>query len=339
MAEAANAPQATPEPKPNKGKPPHNGAKAAAGKEAPKAKEVVEMLGEEPTPEMREALLSLSAEVGTPVLVVAHGVGGTIQSVRDWLSEPLCDELQACIRESCKRGTRMTVVLHSPGGSARAAYRMARFLQGYCGGFVTIVPSFAKSAATLWALGSERIIMGDFAELGPLDVQVDDADREKQMSALEMVQSVERLHAEALRAIDGQMALWAQRSQKKLEFLLPLASHFVAELMAPLFEKIDAVQFTTMARQLKVGQDYAERLMAPRYTPQRAGQVASQLTEAYSDHGFIIDREEAIGIGIECEAPTGTLAPIVDVLSCMMPDDERLLGILRREGPGNETKA
>ena len=35
-----------------------------------------------------------------------------------------------------------------------------------------MIPDFAKSAATLMALGADRIVMSDFSELGPIDPQI-----------------------------------------------------------------------------------------------------------------------------------------------------------------------
>jgi len=47
------------------------------------------------------------------------------------------------------------------------------------------VPRYAKSAATLLALGADRILLGKFAEIGPLDAQFDDPEREYRLSALD----------------------------------------------------------------------------------------------------------------------------------------------------------
>ena len=64
--------------------------------------------------------------------------------------------------------------------------------------FYTVVPIYAKSAATLMVLGGKEIVMGMEAELGPLDVQLYDEDKDDFDSALNAVQSLERLNAYAL---------------------------------------------------------------------------------------------------------------------------------------------
>ena len=98
------------------------------------------------------------------------------------------------------------------------------------------------------------IVLGKTDESIPLglDVQIQDVEKEQRFSALEVVQAIQRLNNEAMRAVDQQMLFWLGRTGKKVETLLPLATHFVAEMMHPLFDKIDTVYFTAMARNLKV---------------------------------------------------------------------------------------
>lgn len=68
------------------------------------------------------------------------------------------------------------VILHSPGGDGDAAYQMSRILHRFGQELRTrviyIIPRFAKSAATLMALGGSEIRMTEIAELGPIDPQV-----------------------------------------------------------------------------------------------------------------------------------------------------------------------
>ena len=71
------------------------------------------------------------------------------------------------------------LLLDSPGGEAKRAYQLANLFRIHCGGFVVYVPEYAKSAATLFVLGASQIYMATHAELGPLDVQIYDAEREE----------------------------------------------------------------------------------------------------------------------------------------------------------------
>jgi hypothetical protein len=67
----------------------------------------------------------------------------------------------------------LSVVISSPGGEILAAERIVNACRIYSGGnFEVIVPSKAKSAATMICLGARRILMSETSELGPLDPQV-----------------------------------------------------------------------------------------------------------------------------------------------------------------------
>lgn len=210
-----------------------------------------------------------------------------------------------------KSVSQAALLIHSPGGIAEPAYRIARLLQRQCGGFTAIVPAYAKSAATLLSLGANQIILGEDAELGPLDVQLPDFDTEEDMvSALDEIQAVEALEQSAIDSAWRMLLYLHDRTQKKLNTLLPHALHFAAEVTKPLFEKIDAVRYSRQSRRLQEAQDYAERLLRRRLPAESAKAVARDLVRNYPTHGFAIDREEAPQIGkMEGRLPVGLPVP------------------------------
>src|SRR5882724_260240 len=65
-------------------------------------------------------------------------------------------------------GERIALVIDSPGGAAKGAYQIAMCIRKRCGGYTAVIPDYAKSAATLLALGADKVILGRHAELGPL---------------------------------------------------------------------------------------------------------------------------------------------------------------------------
>ncbi len=231
----------------------------------------------------------------------------------DDLEQPI---MKMFCASSCElpKGQQIALLLDSPGGSAKCAYQIARYIRNNCGRFTAVVAEYAKSAATLLALGADRIILANNAELGPLDVQLLDADREMRISALDEVQALERLNAFALQAVDTGMLFFKRRSGKTINSLLPGVQGFVAEMLQPLFEKIDAVHYTQMSRLLKVAEEYAIRLLQPKYSKKDAQEIARLLVHQYPEHGFFIDREEANSIGLETEEPQGELASAIEDL-------------------------
>jgi len=61
----------------------------------------------------------------------------------------------------------LELLLHSPGGDADAAYTLMRYFRRRCKRLNVIVPLYAKSAATLMALGADAIYMGISQTLVP----------------------------------------------------------------------------------------------------------------------------------------------------------------------------
>lgn len=196
-------------------------------------------------------------------------------------------------RDEMTQGKPLALLIDCPGGDAHCAYRIARMLQRRTDNKVTVIlPQCAKSAATILVLGAATLIFGRGAELGPLDVQMFDVEREALGSALDAVQSLERLNAFALNAIDQTMFLLIRRTSKRTDVLLPHVLSYMAHFLRPLLEKIDTLDYTRKSRELKVAEEYAARLMRPNYSWSEARRIARQLVERYPTHGFVIDYDE-----------------------------------------------
>lgn len=248
-----------------------------------------------PIPEaFATAVISLEKSLSMPLWVLIQGRNSKMESIDQnlWgaiLNSPLGDFPKCGV----------ALLLDSPGGNAKCAFQIAKFFKQQCEQFSVIIPRYAKSAATLLSLGATNLYLGKMAELGPLDVQVFDPDREGHSSALDEVQALERLQAFSLEAFDRTMLLLVGKTGKKVETLLPMTLKYVTDLMRPLLEKIDAVHYTQMSRALKVAEEYAIRLLQPKYTKAQAEKIARHLVEKYPEHGFVIDAGEASSFGLE----------------------------------------
>ena len=146
--------------------------------------------------------------------------------------ERLLDEIDPKDADS----TEIDLVLVSFGGDAHITYKVLLELRARCRWLRVIVPDFAKSAATLIALGSDEIYMGPAAELGPFDEQWEHPNREdRTLSALDIANAPKFL---------AQLA--AQRVTR------PSVAHF----LQPLADKVDPLTVLQVRRQLECGVDY-----------------------------------------------------------------------------------
>ena len=192
----------------------------------------------------------------------------------------------------------LEVLLHSPGGHADMAYRMARFFKSHCKRLHIIVPLTAKSAATLLALAGDRIYMGELADLGPLDVQItDELERGKRpFSPLDEFKSMEFLREYATEFLDYFAFALSQRGMS-VKQALHEAIPAVSGMTGPLYSHIDPSKVGSFRRSLAEAEDYAVRLLKQCHNP-HAEQLVEQLVWKYPVHDFVIDYPEAKELGL-----------------------------------------
>lgn len=68
-------------------------------------------------------------------------------------------------------GPKLDVLIHSPGGLAEATESIVEEIRRKFNHVRFVIPSFAKSAATMMAMSGDEILMDEDAELGPIDPQ------------------------------------------------------------------------------------------------------------------------------------------------------------------------
>jgi hypothetical protein len=220
---------------------------------------------------------------------------------------PQCERNHLCFpdfrtiyknRSEFKAIETLEILVHSPGGHADVAYRMARFFKSHCKRLHIIVPFSAKSAATLLALAGDRIYMGELADLGPLDVQItDELERGKRpFSPLDEFKSMEFLREYATEFLDYFAFALSQRGMS-VKQALHEAIPAVSGMMAPLYSHVDPSKVGSFRRSLAEAEDYAVRLLKQSHNP-HAEQLVEQLVWKYPVHDFVIDYPEAKELGL-----------------------------------------
>ena len=99
-------------------------------------------------------------------------------SERSPIERPDVLHLEALL-QPVEPGANVTLLLNSPGGDPDAAEKLLHMLtevvsppaREQSGDLEIVVPNEAKSAATIMALGADRLTMSDTSELGPIDPQ------------------------------------------------------------------------------------------------------------------------------------------------------------------------
>ncbi|MGO4883479.1 MAG: SDH family Clp fold serine proteinase [Bryobacteraceae bacterium] len=201
-------------------------------------------------------------------------------------------------RERCK-GDTLELLIHSGGGHAPIAYKVMKFFRKRFPKVNVIVPLLAKSAATLMCLGADEIWLGEFAELGPLDVQIDDPLKkgDQPISPIDDFKSMEFLREHAVETLDYFIFQLIERSGMSIKEAIHESVPCVTGLVRPLYEKIDPLEVGGHRRSLAVGEEYAKRLLALVKNP-NGERIAEQLVWKYPSHDFILDNDEALDLGL-----------------------------------------
>ena len=113
-----------------------------------------------------------TANSGAKTIAIIHDFGlpyGQPTDAREYLTVREAFEVLAEIR-AAGATTPLNIVLHTPGGSAFACEMIAAAIKDRPN-TTAYVPYCAMSAGTIIALASEKIVMGRFACLGPIDTQ------------------------------------------------------------------------------------------------------------------------------------------------------------------------
>ena len=217
-----------------------------------------------------------AGEKPSPVLQAADLVAKEAQADVLFLNGQIEDQIGLMVVNICERRRRrenVIFMLVTEGGSADAAYRIARCLQSLYQRFVFFVTGYCKSAGTLVGLGAHELVVADRGELGPLDVQLRKEDELFQMrSGLTVLSALETLHQQAFDAFEYFLLQTKFRSGGDIttKTATQAATGLAGELFGRIYEHIDAMhvgeagRFLKIAHQLRPGTSEERRKLQAR---------------------------------------------------------------------------
>jgi hypothetical protein len=169
-------------------------------------------------------------------------------------------------RSNPKKERNVCLILLSRGGSIEPAYQISKLCKQWSASkFVVVIPRYAKSAATLIALGADEIHIGPLGQLGPIDPQLGG------LPALGVSQALQTI---------------AQLAEK-----YPGSSIMFAEYLRRV---LTVEQIGYCDRIAQSASQYAHRLLSGKPSiSDRVEPIANRLVQEYKDHSFVIDVEES----------------------------------------------
>jgi hypothetical protein len=103
-----------------------------------------------------------------------------ITSTRPGFEVGMADDVLPLFHEKLEAGKQraakgVDLFIHSNGGSGTTPWRIVNLIREYTKNFTVLVPHHAFSAATLVALGADKVVMHKMGYLGPIDPSVTNA--------------------------------------------------------------------------------------------------------------------------------------------------------------------
>ncbi len=230
--------------------------------------------------------------------------------------------------------TNTVLILTTLGGSANAAYQIARFIQETSDNFYLSVPAYCKSAGTLLALGAHKLFMTIVSELGPLDVQLPRRDDIGQpRSGMVIGTAFEGLTDECYKLFEKIMLDIKKRSRYNISFETAsrIASDIVSGVMAPVYAQINPDSLGNDLRDLRVAQAYGERLA--KFSNNVKPLTVRELIRDYPSHDFIIDQREASELFKNVEEPPESLSVLISEIGPYVYTEQEFSVIDRLDRP------
>src|SRR5579859_7542707 len=215
----------------------------------------------------------LSSLLGEPVFTYWNSTKGAI-----------CQNdvagLYALVRSTGKLD-RLSLFIKSDGGSGQAALRMVNLLRRYVKHLTVLAPLECQSAATMLALGADRIIMGPLAHLSAVDTSLthdlSPIDRDNDRVSVS--------NDELLRVI----RLWTEQAKTS-----------TANPYEALFPFIHPLVIGAVDRSSALSTRICEEILSYHMKdPKRTREISNILNSGYPSHSYPITLREAKRIGLK----------------------------------------
>jgi hypothetical protein len=215
------------------------------------------------------------------------------------LFEKQSDLFLSVVRNFTPKRENAALVLCTDGGSPDSAFQMARKLKSSYKKLTLYVFGKCKSAGTLIALAADEIVMSEFGQFGPLDIQLSGKDEVYgQTPALDVKQALTTI---AKLNADNFLECFYKLQPGRIVSTKTAAA--VAEALAlglsgPIAHQIDPILIGRVDRSMQIAEAYINRLH-PGFDETKKKNIIS----GYPSHSFVIDFLEAKSIFSSVRCP------------------------------------
>ena len=224
----------------------------------------------------QKILRQIESQVGEPFITYWNSPNGSI-----------CDNdvsgLFGILRSKGKVG-RLSLFIKSAGGSGQASLQMVHLLRQFVGRLTALVPLECASAATMLALGADRILMGPLAHLSAVDTSLT-----HDLSPIDRDNDRVRVSQDELHRV---VRLWQKEASKDDSNPYQSLFAYVHPLVIGAVDRSSALSTKLCIEILS----YHLR------DKKKAQRISNILNSEYPSHGYPITLREARRIGLKAES-------------------------------------
>jgi hypothetical protein len=188
------------------------------------------------------------------------------------------------ILRSLGKVRRLSLFIKSDGGSVEASLRLVHLLRQFVDRLTALVPLECASAATMLALGADRILMGPLAQLSAIDTSLT-----HDLSPIDRDNNRVRVSQDELQRV---VRLWQREAGKD-------ASNPYQSLFTYVHPLVIGAVDRSSALSTKLCVEILSYHLKDRKKAQR---ISNVLNSEYPSHGYPITLREARRIGLKAEA-------------------------------------
>lgn len=200
--------------------------------------------------------------------------------INDWDAEII----ENILKSHRRKFDKIDLILHSGGGFAESAERIVNSIYSYCDDFRVIIPTQAKSAATMVAMGASSILMSNTSEIGSIDPQMN-----LPTGMTIPAQSIIKANDELMQKIG--------EKQK-------IGQPYDAELI--MLNKLDPILLRECRKYMDLAKDIASKMLNKKMhlsNPISVTEIEKNFLDdsATFSHGRLIDWQQAQSLGLKVE--------------------------------------
>lgn len=198
-----------------------------------------------------------------------------------------------------KKFKKLYFCIKSDGGSGIAALKIVSILRTYCDELIVLIPSNCASAATMIALGANKIIMSPLGYLTSVDTSL--------THELSPRTRTNDLVSVSMNELDRVMKLWKD-NEKSID----------ENPYKVLYEYIHPLVFGAVDRATSLSLKICSEILQYHYQDEnKIKSISEKLNSAYPTHDYPILLREAKEIGLNVEKMSENLCDILDHLNAL----------------------